>query len=483
MQTMSPKLLALALAALLAGCASGPEFTAPAAPEVTHYTMGASTAQTTQADVPLGNAQRIAQDLTVEARWWRAFGSAALDDTIARALQASPTLAAAQARLAEAQALQQAQSGATELPQVDLGVGVQRQHASPAAQGQSGDGRTFGLYSASVGVHYQLDLSGANRRTLQALAARSDWRRHELAAARLTLAGQIAGTAIARARLAAQIDASHTLLLSQQEQLAMAQRRVVLGQAAPDEAMLLQSQAAQTSATLPVLRQQLQQADHQLAVLAGQAPGAAEVPAFTLQDFTLPADLPLVVPSELVRQRPDIQASEALLHAAHAERGATIARRYPQLNLSAAIGSQALTSGALFGGASALWSLAGQLTQPLFNAAQPAQERAADAALDAAAAQYQSVVLQALRSVADALRAIANDAQALQALADADGAAQAALQTASERHRLGSISYAQLLLTQQQAQQVHMQLAGAQAQRLTDTVALYQAVGGDPLRE
>lgn len=263
----------------------------------------------------------------------------------------------------------------------------------------------------------------------------------------------------------------------------MAQRRVVLGQAAPDEAMLLQSQAAQTSATLPVLRQQLQQADHQLAVLAGQAPGAAEVPAFTLQDFTLPADLPLVVPSELVRQRPDIQASEALLHAAHAERGATIARRYPQLNLSAAIGSQALTSGALFGGASALWSLAGQLTQPLFNAAQPAQERAADAALDAAAAQYQSVVLQALRSVADALRAIANDAQALQALADADGAAQAALQTASERHRLGSISYAQLLLTQQQAQQVHMQLAGAQAQRLTDTVALYQAVGGDPLRE
>jgi NodT family efflux transporter outer membrane factor (OMF) lipoprotein len=483
MQTMSPQFFALALAALLAGCASGPEFTAPAAPAVTRYTMGTSATQTAQADVPLGNAQRIAQDLTVEARWWRAFGSAALDDTIARALQASPTLAAAQARLAEAQALQHARSGAAELPQVDLGVGVQRQHASPAAQGQSGDGRTFGLYSASVGVHYQLDLSGANRRTLQALAARSDWRRHELAAAQLTLAGQIAGTAIARARLAAQIDASHTLLLSQQEQLALAQRRVVLGQAAPDEAMLLQSQAAQTSATLPLLRQQLQQADHQLAVLAGQAPGAAEVPAFTLRDFTLPTDLPLVVPSELVRRRPDIQASEALLHAAHAERGATIARRYPQLNLSAAIGSQALTSGALFGGASALWSLAGQLTQPLFNAAQPAQERAADAALDAAAAQYQSVVLQALRSVADALRAIANDAQALRALADADGAAQAALRTASERHRLGSISYAQLLLTQQQAQQVHMQLAGAQAQRLTDTVALYQAVGGDPLRE
>ncbi len=483
MQAIPHTLAAAALAAVLAGCASGPEFIAPAAPAVTHYTSTPSHTPTVQADVPLGNAQRIAEDLPVEATWWRAFGSAALDDTIARALQASPTLAAAQARLAEAQALQQARSGATELPRVDLGAGVQRQHASPAAQGQSGDGRTFGLYSASVGVHYQLDLSGANRRTLEALAARSDWRRHELAAARLTLAGQIASTAIARARLAAQIDANHTLLLSQEEQVALAQRRVTLGQAAPDEAMALQSQAAQTRATLPLLRQQLEQAEHLLAVLAGQAPGAAEVPAFTLRDFTLPADLPLVVPSELVRQRPDIQASEALLHAAHAERGATIAGRYPQLNLSAAIGSQALTSGALFGGGSALWSLAGQLSQPLFNAAQPAQERAADAALDAAAAQYQSVVLQALRSVADALRAMANDAQALQALADADTAAQAALQTASERHRLGSVSYAQLLLTQQQAQQVHMQLAGAQAQRLTDTVALYQAVGSDPLRE
>lgn len=483
MQAIPRTLAAAALAAVLAGCASGPEFTAPAAPAVAHYTSAADSAPTAQADVPLGGAQRIAQGLPAEAMWWRALGSRALDDTIERALQASPTLAAAQARLREAQALQQARSGATERPRVDLGAGVQRQHASPAAQGQSGEGRSFGLYSASIGVHYQLDLSGANRRTLQALAARSDWRRHELAAARLTLAGQIAGTAIARARLAAQIDASQTLLLSQEEQVALAQSRIQLGQAAPDEVMTLQGQAAQTRATLPLLRQQMQQAEHLLAVLAGQAPGAAEVPAFTLRDFTLPPDLPLVVPSALVRQRPDIQASEALLHAAHAERGATIAGRYPQLNLSAAIGSQALTSGALFGGASALWSLAGQLTQPLFNAAQAAQERAADAALDAAAAQYQDVVLQALRGVADTLRAIANDAQALQALAEADSAAQAALRTAGERHRLGSISYAQLLLTQQQAQQVHMQLAGAQAQRLADTVALYQAIGGDPLPE
>ena len=470
----------VALAAALAGCASGPEFTAPAPPAATHYTPTADALTTAESPVALSTRQELVPGLPAPAQWWRALHAQALNAWIEQALQASPTLAAAQATLRQAQALQQAQAGATQWPQVDASVSAQRQHASPAAQGQAGDGRTFGLYGASVGARYALDLSGANRRTLEQLAARTDWRRHELAAARLALTGQVADAAIARARLAAQIEATAALLHNQQEQAELAQTRVQLGQAATDEALALQAQAAQTRASLPPLRQQLQQAEHLLAVLAGEPPGSRRVPAFTLQDFTLPGTLALTVPSQLVRQRPDIQASEALLRAAHAERGATLARRYPQIELSASVGSQALTSGALFGGPAALWSMAGQLTQPLLNAAQPAQERAAEAALEAAAAQYQNVVLQALRSVADALRAIDNDAQTLQALAEADAAAQGALHTVTQRHRLGAASYAQLLLAQQQARQTRLQLAGAQAQRLTDTVALYQAIGADP---
>jgi NodT family efflux transporter outer membrane factor (OMF) lipoprotein len=357
-------------------------------------------------------------------------------------------------------------------------LGAQRQRINPSTLGQVGDAREFSLYNASVGVRYNLDLAGGNRRALEALAARADYRRYELEAARLSLAGNIATAAIARARLAAQTEATAAILRAQEEQLRITRERVRLGQAAPDETLALQTLVEQTRAELPTLRKQMQQTEHLLAVLAGRAPGAGGIPDFTLADFTLPTALPLVVPSELVRRRPDIQASEALLHAANAEYGVAVARLYPQINLSTNLGSQALTTGALFGSSSAVWSLVGQLTQPLFNPGLPAEKRAALAAFDAAAANYQGVVLEALRNVADALRAVENDAQVLAALAAADEAAQGSLRSVERQYQLGAASYVQLLIAQQQAQQTRLGLAAAQAQRLVDSAALYQALGG-----
>ena len=178
-----------------------------------------------------------------------------------------------------------------------------------------------------------------------------------------------------------------------------------------------------------------------------------------------------------MRQRPDIQAAQALVHAASAEHGVAVSRLYPQLRLSASLGSQALTTGALFGGGSAVWGLIAQLTQPLFDPALPAQQRAALAALDAAAAQYQAVVLDALRSVADALRAAEADAHVLGTLVRADTAAQASLQTTQQQLDLGTASYVQWLVAEQQALQVRSNLVAAQAQRLSDSAALFQAVG------
>jgi len=179
-----------------------------------------------------------------------------------------------------------------------------------------------------------------------------------------------------------------------------------------------------------------------------------------------------------VRNRPDFQAAEALLHSANAEYGVAIAKLYPQLNLSATLGSQALTTGALFGSGSAVWSLVAQLTQPLFNPGLPAEKRAALAAFDAAAANYRNVVLEALRNVADVLRALDNDAQRLAALAAADAAAQESLASMQRQYSLGAAGYIQLLTAQQQAQQTRISLIEAQARRLADSVALYQAMGG-----
>lgn len=467
----------LAMAGWLAGCAVGPDFERPAAPDVAGYTAMPVSAQTESAPAGMGEAQRLVTGMPIDAQWWRSLGSPRLDALIGQALAASPSLASARATLRQVQELYAARAGATLYPQVDAGLGAQRQRMNPSALGQAGDAREFSLYNASVGVRYTLDLAGGNRRALEALAARTDYRRFELEAARLTLAGNIATAAIARARIAAQIEATAAILRAQEEQLHLARERVRLGQAAPGEALALQTQAEQTRAELPALQKQLQQTEHLLAVLSGRAPGVGGIPDFTLADFTLPTELPLVVPSELVRRRPDIQASEALLHAANAEYGVAVAKLYPQLNLSASLGSQALSAGALFGSGSAVWSVVGQLIQPLFNPGLPAEKRAALAAFDAAAANYQGVVLEALRNVADALRAVENDAQALAALAAAAAAAQDSLQSVEQQYRLGAASYVEVLIAQQQAHRTRLGLAAAQAQRLADSVAMYQAIG------
>ncbi|MDD5001378.1 MAG: efflux transporter outer membrane subunit, partial [Thiomonas arsenitoxydans] len=289
--------------------------------------------------------------------------------------------------------------------------------------------------------------------------------------------------AFTQAQLGAQIDATEAILKAQQNQLDIARKRFALGAAARTDVLTLETQVEQTRASIPPLRNKLEQTDHLLAVLLGQAPGAADIPRFTLADFTLPQTLPVVVPSALVQQRPDIQASQALLHAATAQYGVAVSNLYPQINLSASLGTQALTMGALFGPGSAVWSLAGSLAQPLFNAGLKAGANAAEASLQAAGANYQQTVLQALRNVADALRALDNDAQTLQAQAAADTAAQESLKLVDQQYLLGAASYLQLLTAQQQAQQTRIGLISAQAQRLADSAALYQAMGGGVLGE
>lgn len=467
-------------AVLLAGCAAGPDFRAPAAPKGQAIGATALPAYTVSAATALGQAQHFTPGMDLSAPWWQQLGSPALDALINQALAASPTLAGAEATLRKAQALQAAQAGATQLPRVDADAAAGRQRISPSAQGLPGEGRTFNQYRASIGVRYTLDLAGANRRALEALGARTDYQRYQLEAARLNLAASTAQTAITQARLAAQIGALQDIVDAQQAQWQLAGERLRLGQAARSEVLALQTQLEQARAGLPLLRQQHQQSRHLLATLAGLAPGAPAaqaLPWFTLDSFQLPGALPLTIPSELVRQRPDIQGAQALLHAASAEYGVAVARLYPQINLSAQLGTQALSTGALFGGNAAVWGLLGQITQPLFNPALPAEKRAALAALDAAAAHYQSVVLDALRSVADALHRVDNDAQVLSSLAAGDAAAQGSLQSVQQQYAFGAASYVQLLLAQQQAQQGRSDLAAAQAQRLQGSAALFQAVG------
>lgn len=468
----------IALVLLLAGCVAGPDFKRPQPPDVATYLINPAPQQIATTAAALSKAQYVNPNIKVDAQWWQNLGSTKLDTLVEQALNASPTLDSASATLRQAQETYAAKAGSSLYPQLGLDLGAQRQRQSPSALGQTGEAREFSIYNAGIGVQYQLDLAGGNRRALEALAARAEYQHYELQGARLTVAASVVNAAITQARLAEQIQSLQTILQTQEQQLQLSQQQVRFGQIAPADVLSLQAQVENTRAFIPALLQQRQANDHLLAMLIGQAPGQQSLPEFTLQEFTLPAQLPLVLPSELVRKRPDIQAAEALLHAANAEYGVSIANLYPQLNISASLGSQALSSGMLFGGGSAVWGLLAQLTQPLFNPGLPAQKRASLAALDAAAGHYQSVVLDALRNVADTLRALENNTQTLTAQTSADQAAHDALVSVQKQYSLGAASYLQLLVSQQQAQQYRIDLIAAKAQRLVDSAALYQALGG-----
>ncbi len=464
---------------VLAGCASGPDFVPPAAPSSAGYAATPVTPLTASAPATaLGGAQRLDPEAPVDAQWWRGLGSPRLDALVERASRNSPTLAAARATLAQARERQAARAGA-HLPQVDAGASAQRQRPGPGTAGSAGGSpQAFDLYGASVAVSYPLDLAGGNRRALEALAARADYRRYELEAAQLALGGTVAATAIAQARLAGQVASTRDMVAAQEEQLGLVEQRSRLGHAALNEVLAIQAQLEKTRADLHLLRKEHQHNQHLLATLVGAEPGEGGLPAFTLDDFVLPAVLPLALPSQLVRQRPDIRGAEALLRAASAEYGVAVAALYPQVTLSASAGSQALSTAALFGSGSAAWALVAQLTQPLFRPGLAAEKRAALAAFEAAAANYQTVVLEALRGVADVLRSVEQDAHALQSQAVANSAAQAALQLARQRHALGAASYLEVLDATREAQQSGIALAAAQARRLQDTVSLYVALGG-----
>jgi NodT family efflux transporter outer membrane factor (OMF) lipoprotein len=266
---------------------------------------------------------------------------------------------------------------------------------------------------------------------------------------------------------------------SQQDILELVQRQFDLGAVSRAEVLAQTALLAQTRAALPPLEKALAQTRNALAALVGRFPVGAGLPESDLAQLELPHELPLSLPSELARQRPDIRAAEALLHQASAAIGVAEAAKYPRLTLTSSFGSNALNSSALFGSSALAWSLGAGVLQPIFHAgALEAQRRAAVAAYDQAYAQYRLTVLAALRNVADVLDALDYDAHTLKAQAEAEASASASLALAQRQFELGATSQLALLNAERQAQQAKIGLVQAQAARLADTAALYQALGG-----
>lgn len=463
----------------LSACMVGPDFRRPAAPQAERYTAAPMPEQTEETPGTSGAPQRFAPGEDIPAAWWSLFHSEPLDALIRQALADSPNVAAARAALRQARESYVAQVGGRLLPKVDAQLSAQREKLNGIVFGQPGFSEELNLYNASVNVSYTLDLFGSARRELESLKAQIDYQGYQLQAAYLALTANIVTAAVREASLRAQIEATERIAADQRDQLDVLRKQFELGGVARTAVLAQQTQLAQTLATLPPLRQSLDQVRHQLAALAGRLPSDAGLPEFHLDMFALPGTLPVSLPSALVRQRPDILASEALLHQASAQVGVATAALYPQLTLSASYGAEALTPAQVLRASSAIWSIGAGLTQPLFHGGQlRAQRRAAEAAYEQAGAQYRETVLLAFQNVADVLRALDHDATGLRAQTDAWTAARDSLALTREQYRIGAVGYLSLLDAQRQYQQTVVSLAQARAARYADTAALFQALGG-----
>ena len=395
---------------------------------------------------------------------------------VSEALQNSPTLTQATARLKQAQEELAARTGQSKYPTVTGNASVQQEQPNLSSYGiPFPNPSPFTLLNGSIAISYALDFFGANRHLIEGLQAQREYQQWQLEGARLILAGSVVTSAIEEAQVQQQLDLTRQMLELQQQELAITIDRNRAGGVSDYDLRTLRTAVAQTEAKIPPLQQQLDAVQDELALLMGQPPAKAQLANITLENLTLPAELPLSLPSSLVKLRPDIRAAEALLHQASANAGVANANQYPQILLSASAGG----IGTSFLNGGDIWNVGSSLTQPIFNAgALQAEKRKSLAAYDEADGVYRQTVLDAFRQVADTLYATQHDAETLEARSDAASQADAAWQIAAHRYDAGGISQIDLLEAQREKLQTSLDRTNSVASRFQDSATLIQALGG-----
>src|SRR5277367_375425 len=475
-------IIASVLSMAVAGCMVGPDFMSPEPPSVTRYTSPGEAAAAQAHGAPIVPTQTVVLGKRVTAEWWTLFRSPKLDALVKQAIVGSHTVESAKARLAQAREAIAAASSAL-YPQVSFDASVTQEKRTAASFGLGPNlaplPPAFNVIQLGPTASYTPDLFGGTRRGIEQQAALADYQRDELNAAYLTLTGNTVAQAIQGAAVRAQLKAVQDIIDTDQQNLELVHKERVAGSVPDTDVIAAESQLAADETMLPPLDQRLSVAKHALAVLVGRAPGNWSPPDFDLTALTLPGRVPVSLPTELVHQRPDIQAAEAQLHAASAQIGIATAQLYPSITLSAGVSGSSLDGGTLSSPAGLVWSVAAGIAQPVFDGGmREAERRAALAAFKASAADYQQVVLQAFGQVADILQALAHDTKLLEAQ-------KRALDTASESLRLQRVDYTSggvgilnLLDAQRQYQQARLGYVRAEAQRYQDTIQLFVAMGG-----
>ena len=476
-------LLASLFAASASGCAVGPNFTRPPAPEVEGFLPGKLASPDPGAPTPRVPRQHFVNGADVSARWWTAFRSPPLNDLIKQSVESNPTLQAAEAAIKVAQHNALAQRGLY-FPQLTGDSTTSRQLLSnagniPPGEPLSSPQTKYSLVTNQLTVSFTPDIWGANFRAVENLDAVTEQQQFQLEAAYLTLTSNVVAAAIQEASLRGQIVATQRIIKIERNLLDILTRQFNFGQAAEADVLAQEAALAQAEQLLPPLEKQLAQQRNLLTALAGRYAADEIAQKFDLTHLKLPANLPVILPGKLVAQRPDVRAAEAAMHSASAQVGMAIAARLPNVTLSANGGSSAYSFAQSFTPGTGYYTLAASVAQPIFDGfTLYHKQKAAEAGLEVAEAQYRAAVLTAFQNVADALRSLQLDAKAVKAAVLAERTAKASLDIVEKQLNAGQVNQLAVLNAQQTYLVAAVTRVQAEADRLSDTAALFMALGG-----
>ncbi|WP_024512305.1 efflux transporter outer membrane subunit [Bradyrhizobium sp. ARR65] len=472
----------LVLALATSGCV-GPNFVPPAAPAVDGYLPGKLASPGPTPSAPKVPAQHFVTGEAVSARWWAAFRSQPLNDLIRDAVNHSPTLQSAEAAIKIAQFNAEAQRGLWS-PQVTGNSMSQQILQSNAGTVFGGDisavpQTQFSLITHQLTVSFVPDVWGANFRQVENLDAVTEQQLFMLEAAYLTLTSNVVTAAIQEASFRGQITETKRVIEIERHLLDILKRQFDAGQAAKSDVLAQEAALAAAEQLLPPLEKQLSIQRDLLTALAGRLSSDEVAEKFDLAHMKLPANLPISLPSKLVDQRPDVRQAEANMHSASALIGVAIAARLPNFTLSANGGTSAYNFAQSFVPGTGFYTLTAGVTAPIFDGfTLYNKQKAAEAGLDQAEAQYRATVITAFQNVADALRALQADARAVQAALHAEETAKASLDIVEKQLQAGQVNQLAVLNAQQTYLTAVVTRVQAQATRLSDTAALFMALGG-----
>lgn len=457
-------LLGLAGGSLVA-CSLGPHYERPDIPPPEHWR----------------NASAAPAAAWPSSDWWRGFNSPALDELMAQARAANDDIAAAIARIQQADA-QARIAGAPLLPSLSLEGAASRQRARTTVLTPSGQlssvPSTYNASNAQVNASYEIDFWGKNRALRDAARAAALASRYDRATVELTVMTGVASTYFQALQLRDRLQVAHDNVASARDTLKGLQLEAQVGTVTALDVAQQETTVATLEAAIPPLSQQLGQTLDALAILVGKQPEAVDVATGTLADLAVPAVAP-GMPSELLARRPDVAQAEAQLIAANADIAAARAAFFPSIDLTAAGGFASTALSGLFNPANRIWDVTGGLTQPIFQGGQlVGQYQLNKGRYAELLADYHKAVISAFGNVEDALVGVQQTAEQLQRQQEAVATARHAYELTQAQFHAGTINILVVLSTETALFTAEDTLVQVKYSHLNALISLFSALGG-----